>query len=516
MHRYFESRLQRALAWYALVPALIMVLLGALLMLASWRYAVTQVNHEARELAADVLTSISREFRERTKAEADFLGEVPDFSLWATDKRLRAAAFARLHHDTSHRGVDFFLLDTQGTVLLSSKDALPAELLPVGQDWGIWSRLSLRPWLPQQEFLPGKNGQDLVCGQAVSVKGKVAGYLIYVLPAAYLEQLAGDGRTGIILADKLDNARLVKAAGVLVAYRKVREEVVNAHEGLLATAQGVYYVTRQAIDFGGDTYQLQAVTAVSDLLVRYAIGAGAILLAVMLMVPLILRSIARESKLTVQAVDDLTVIAELRELESQFNPHFLFNTLENIKYMVRLDPGAATEMIMALSALLRYSITSGGQQVELREDIKYLESYMKIQQYRFGSRLAFSAAIEPAALGAVIPKLLFQPLLENAIKYGEDEEGKLRIDFRVQIKGQQLHVLVKDAGQGMEAEQLFQLQKLLGSSHNDTGHRGLFNVQRRLQLLYGTDYGLSLNCPLAGGTEISLCLPLAKKEQKHA
>ena len=249
---------------------------------------------------------------------------------------------------------------------------------------------------------------------------------------------------------------------------------------------------------------------------RYAIGAGAILLAVLFMVPLILRSIAQETKMTSQAIDDLTVIAELRELESQFNPHFLFNTLENIKFMVRLDPGAATEMIMALSTLLRYSITSSGQQVELQEDIRYLESYIKIQQYRFGSRLEFNANIEQAARSATIPKLLFQPLLENAIKYGEDEYGKLKINFQVQIADGQLHVLVKDAGKGMDEEKLKQLRKLLTSSENNTGHWGLFNVQRRLQLIYGTDYGLTLSRPQEGGMEIRLSIPLSKKEQKNA
>jgi len=516
MHRYFESRLQRTMAWYALVPVLIMALLGSLLMLGSWRYTVTQVNHEARVLAADVLSDVSQDFLQRSKAEAEFLGTVPDFNLWESDKALRAEAYARLHHDITHRGVEFYLLDTSGRVILGSKDTLPTDLQPLEHNWGIWSRFYEHPTVPQQEFLPKSEGQDLICGQAVCISGKVTGFLIYVLPAAYLQQLAGDGRTGIILSDKLDNARLVKAANGVVDYRKVHDEFAKDQNGLVSTSKGIYYITQQDIDFGGETYRLQAITKVSDLLMRYLIGAGAIILAILLMVPLILRSIARETKLTTQAVDDLTVIAELRELESQFNPHFLFNTLENIKFMVRLDPGAATEMIMALSSLLRYSITSGGHQVELKEDIKYLESYMTIQKYRFGSRLKFNADIELAARSAAIPKLLFQPLLENAIKYGEDENGNLQIDFRVQIREEQLQVLVKDGGRGIDEDKLAQLRNLLGSSENDTGHWGLYNVQRRLQLLYGTDYGLSLECPPDGGTEIRLSLPLAKKEQKDA
>lgn len=516
MHRYFESRLQRTLAWYALVPVLIMVFLGSLLMLDSWRYAVIRVNHEARELAADVLSNVSQEFLHRSEVEAEFLGTVPALSLWESDKALRAEAFARLYSDTSYRGVEFYLLDTQGSIILGSNDKLPLNLLPVEGDWGIWSRFAAQPDVPKHEFLLQPSGQDLVCGQAVCINGQVAGYLIYILPASYLQQLVGDGRSGIILSDKLDNARLVKAADEVVDHRKVLGDFAKKQNGLVSTNKGIYYVSQQDIDFGGESYRLQSISRVSDLLMRYAIGAGAILLAVLFMVPLILRSIAQETKMTSQAIDDLTVIAELRELESQFNPHFLFNTLENIKFMVRLDPRAATEMIMALSTLLRYSITSSGQQVELQEDIRYLESYIKIQQYRFGSRLEFNANIEQAARSATIPKLLFQPLLENAIKYGEDEYGKLKINFQVQIADGQLHVLVKDAGKGMGEEKLKQLRKLLTSSENDTGHWGLFNVQRRLQLIYGTDYGLTLSCPQEGGMEIRLSIPLSKKEQKNA
>jgi hypothetical protein len=107
MHRYFESRLQRTLAWYALVPVLIMVFLGSLLMLDNWRYAVIQVNHEARELAADVLSNISKEFLHRSEVEAEFLGTVPELSLWESDKALRSEAFARLYSDTSYREWSF-------------------------------------------------------------------------------------------------------------------------------------------------------------------------------------------------------------------------------------------------------------------------------------------------------------------------------------------------------------------------------------------------------------------------
>lgn len=514
MHQYFESRLHRALAWYALVPVLVMTLLGALLMLGSWEHYVVGANDAARGLAAEIFRDVASEFAVRAEDEGEFLGR-EDFSRLRQPGAKRSEAFTRLYHDTGHRAVDFYLVDRQGDLVLGSREVLPDYLLPVEEGWGIQSRLLREPKVTRQEFLPGEKGQDLVCGRAVGDGSEVKGFLFYVLPAPYLMQMAGDTRADIALVDGLDNVRLWQGPEALLDLRKLKKDFLQEERGLVTLEKDVYYVTGQKTDLAGAPYRVYAISRVSDLFTRYAIGVGALLLAVLLMIPLLLRSIARESRLTAQAVDDLTAIAQLKELESQFNPHFLFNTLENIKFMVRLDPGAATEMIMALSSLLRYSISSGGRQAELREDLKYLDSYMKIQKYRFGSRLNFTQKIDPRAMSLYIPKLIFQPLLENAIKYGEDEEGRLRIEFQVQVEDDAWQIVVKDWGKGMGLEQLAELRQLLQESDNNSGHRGLFNVQRRVQLLYGTDCGLAINCPMEGGTEIIMRLPLRHQGPKE-
>lgn len=515
MHRYFESRLQRALFLYAVVPLLIMAFIGSVLMFASWRHSVVGVNSEAREQAAEKLAAVSDDFAQHGAATAHFLAKARDLEAWQEGDK-QAAAFGRLYADAGHTGADFYVVDKEGEILLGSREKLPKDLLPVSRKWGIWHRLGQEPFTVCQEFLPAAMGQDLLCGRAIVIDGEAAGYLLYDIPASYLNGLAGDRGVPLILTDNFGNVRLEKSGEKFMENRKVQGEFVAADHELVHRGKEFFYVTSMAVPFGGEEYRLYAISPVTDLLVRYIIGAGAIVLAVLLMIPLLLRSIRRESKLTAQALDNLTTIAELRELESQFNPHFLFNTLENIKFMVRLDPGAATEMIMALSALLRYSIAGDGRQVTLQEDIKYLESYMKIQKYRFGSRLDFTAEIDPAAQQVTLPKLLFQPLLENAIKYGEDENGNLRIEFRIERQEDVLNVLVRDAGGGMPKEKLRELQKLLKSIENNSSHKGLFNVQRRLQLLYGEDCVLKIDCPAVGGTEIRLCLPLLKKEPKDA
>ncbi len=515
MHRYFESRLQRALAMYALVPLFVLTLLGTILLVASWRYSVVGVNDEIREQAAERLATVSDDFSRNAAASALFLGKGRDLSQWE-ERDKRAEAFGRLYGDIGHTGADFYVLDEDGEVLLGSHKELPESIPAVDDDWGIWQRLHKEPYQVCLEFLPVAMGQDLLCGRAIVMDGEAVGYLLYDVPAAYLNSLAEAKGVALILADHFGNARLEKYGEKVLDGRKIQADFAEADHEIIHEGKDFFYVTRTAIPFGGEEYQLYAVSPVTDLLVRYIIAAGAVLLAVLLMIPLILRSVRRESRLTVQALDNLTTIAELRELESQFNPHFLFNTLENIKFMVRLDPGAATEMIMALSALLRYSIAGDGRQVALQEDLKYLESYMKIQKYRFGSRLDFKADVDKAARQVPVPKLMFQPLLENAIKYGENAEGNLRIMFQVKRQDNTLQILVKDAGGGIEKDRLAQLNELLKSSENNSSHKGLFNVQRRLQLLYGENCGLSINCPAEGGTEIRLHLPILKKESRDA
>ena len=487
MHRYFESRLQRALAMYALVPLFVLTLIGTLLMLASWRYSVVGVNDEVREQAAEKLAAVGDDFSRNAADSAQFLAAARDLTEWE-DGDKRAEAFARLYGDVGHTGADFYVVDKTGEIILGSRRKLPADLTGVEEDWGIWQRLRREPFAVCEEFLSMEAGQDLLCGRAIVVDGEAVGYLLYDVPGSYLSSLTGDGKVALLFTDSLATVRLSQGGEKMLANRKVLADFAEADHELIHHGKDFYYVASTAVPFGGTEYRLYAISPVTDLLVRYIIGGVAI----------------------------LTTIAELRELESQFNPHFLFNTLENIKFMVRLDPAAATEMIMALSALLRYSIAGDGRQVALQEDVKYLHSYMKIQQYRFGSRLDFTADIDESALGRQVPKLLFQPLLENAIKYGEDEYGKLKILFQAKIREGCLNVLVKDEGRGIAAEKLQELQNLLASSANHSSHRGLFNVQRRLQLLYGESCGLQIGCPLDGGTEIRLSIPLQKKEQKDA
>lgn len=203
-----------------------------------------------------------------------------------------------------------------------------------------------------------------------------------------------------------------------------------------------------------------------------------------------------------------TAVAQIRQMESQFNPHFLFNTLENIRFMVRLDPGAADAAMVQLAQLMRYSIKQEGMTVSLKEDLRYIESYMSILKMRFGSRLSYETRIPDELMRRRIPKLIVQPILENAVKYGMEKKRELKIEIEARCIGERLEISVRDNGPGIAPEVMETLTRYM--ENPDMERRtsfGLMNVHDRLRLMYGERYGICIQTQQGRTTEVVLSLP---------
>ena len=569
MPHQFQEEVRQAMLKYALTPVVILAVLGTLLIAFSWDRYVTERNEESRQLAADVLTGIFWDYEERTRDVSAMLAS-PSLDWDSLRGRIstRAALYADLYHEVNitQNQTTFYLLDTKRQLILGSRSELPEHLRPLSEEWGLLRRLREKPGEVMMEFStrPDREIQDLFVGCAIARQGEVRGYFLFVVPGEYLRQRIVSPYQGFVLEDGFGNAVLETGGSYSDHMKKLAGAFHEAAGRLVSYRDEEYYVTHQRV--AGD-YRLYAILPVTNLLSRYVIGACMLVVIVLIMLPIIQFTVRRESRRRGQAVDELveafsavkqgdldrqirvqpsselavvaasynhmtqslrtlmkqneaearaSVISEVKQLESQFNPHFLFNTLENIKFMVRMEPESAVQMIMSLSELLRYSINNMVRRVTLAQDLAYTHSYMKIQQYRFGSRLTYEEIIDPRVTGCQIPKLLIQPVLENAIKYGESADGTIMLQVRAEQQGECLLVTIRDAGLGLPSGKLAYLQQLLAGTENETIHTGLYNVHRRIQLMYGSDYGLTADCPLDGGTRIRLRLPFQEKGETDA
>lgn len=208
-----------------------------------------------------------------------------------------------------------------------------------------------------------------------------------------------------------------------------------------------------------------------------------------------------------QRLSDMNRNAEIKQLQAQFNPHLIFNTLENIKYVIYIKPEKAEKMISLLARLLRYSIKNGDDMVILKHDIEYIKAYLELQKERYDSRLSYSIEIEDAIMDIHIPKLILQPLVENCINHGYRNKDTLDIRLAGTFEGSSVKLTVSDNGDGMTPERLSYIWKKLESQDADTDNIGLLNSHKRLQLIYGPEYGLMVESIPGTGTQVTAVIP---------
>lgn len=201
---------------------------------------------------------------------------------------------------------------------------------------------------------------------------------------------------------------------------------------------------------------------------------------------------------------------EMQNLQAQINPHFIYNTLDNIRYLIPADPRRAQQLIGRFIGILRYSINNTKHNVTVEEDLKYLQDYLVIQSTRFGANFSYKMEIADDCREFIIPKLLLQPLLENSIKYGFQKKPAIHIEVRGWCGEDAIYFSVKDNGGGVDAQTLAQLREILQSEETNIEHNGLQNINRRIRLGYGGDSGLTIDS--AEGQGFSVLLKLRRGE----
>lgn len=195
----------------------------------------------------------------------------------------------------------------------------------------------------------------------------------------------------------------------------------------------------------------------------------------------------------------LLIEARLDALASQINPHFLFNTLNSISTLIRLNPEQARTMVMRLSRIMRGRLRAQEHFAPLRDELAFIDDYLSIELVRFGDKLRVIRHIDPATLDMLVPSMLLQPLIENSIKHGIS--GKIEggaVTIRTAQANGRLSIEVEDDGIGIPEAELATIF---------TRGIGVTNVKERLKVLYNQDYRMLIDSQPGRGTRIQIELP---------
>lgn len=211
--------------------------------------------------------------------------------------------------------------------------------------------------------------------------------------------------------------------------------------------------------------------------------------------------------------------AELNALQAQINPHFLFNTIEGIRMRAAENSDyEVSEMLMQLGRLFHWMIQLDKRIVYLEDEIEYNESYLALQRLRYSDSFEAQIEVEDEALYLGIPKFTLQPIIENALHHGLQENGIAGlIHVRIYVDSPNLILTVSDNGRGIPEQTLRQLQQHITGKKNDPHFGiGVKNVHSRIQMLFGAEYGVHIISQLNAGTTITITLPAMDKKEMAA
>lgn len=401
------------------------------------------------------------------------------------------------------------------------------------------------------EQLP--NSQYLL-GQALTQEGEVTGYLLFFLTdlGSFIHTRAADR---VVVVDRFNNIIYTSHPSLSNSMGKLAIQNQN-HKTIIHQADSTYYLVVN--DIQKEDMKVLTMTSIDKFKQSLIIGLVILLGTGILILCLIYLVVPKLIKRNLQAFDSLLTAVtqykqgnmdyrvknktfdefqtiydelehmmaqiqllmkhneeiaehkrrmEIKHLEHQFNPHFVFNVLEMLRYEMLLDPQKASNTVVLFANLMRYYIHYGSGEVLLQTDINYMEDYLRLQKMRFNTRLDYEIDVDPVLLKHKVPKLLLQPIIENSIKHGLEQTKHLLIKISIIRMGPRIIITVWDNGQGIPTDRLEYIKKILHDQDAMPEHIGLYNSHRMIQLLFGSAYGLSIESEYGAGTKVVAQIP---------
>lgn len=558
--KYFRDELQRMFISYAIVPAVIFTLLCGLFFMAVLLHGRKSSNVENNNYVAEKLEHMLEQYEEGVKR----LAQDPEMFEEPLDTREKSRIFQEFYSINNRLGIngDLFVMDRDRNMLLSNRLDRPDYLETAGGiSWGIFRYMDTWPGQTSVRLVDGwKSEQSAIAlGCGVVKEGQIVGYVVCSIPGSEMQPILDRLDTQTIIANSFGWVYAGSSYHFINSSNQALEVLRQAGHYLSYEKQ-VYLVSSRQVC--RRLFTVYSVSDIQNIVISLSLSSALVITALALMTfwmlfnsrkmtekktedfykildvmenartgdlerPIRIDS-GNEFRIIADAYNEtmgslklqmennrkmaeLVVMAQNRQLESQFNPHFLYNTLENIRYMCKLEPATAERMVFSLSNLLRYSLDQNKDVVTLKEDLGHLENYLTILKRRFGSRLEYRADIADEALLCRIPKLVLQPMIENAVKYGFGNQLNLRIELKAYIHEEKLVMICRDDGVGIPQEVLSELNAMLEQKENPGRHSGLYNIHRRIDILYGRPYGVEIRSTEGHGTTLVVNLPVKRK-----
>lgn len=561
--KHLRDELIKTFLLYALIPTFLVMALSGALAVWYWNSNVVERNHRCLDIAAHSVESLL------TASQVKVLSVADEFNVdrLRIDSEYKVELYQKLYEvkNSIATASEFYVFDNNRQMMLGSHK-LDSEHFFATQSvsWGLLKRLQMTPDMPAYEFTSPIDNfsqtMDIIVGKAIVNEGKIDGYIIFLISGSTILSDIANPYVDIVVKNDFDYTPIC-TNNIFCDDMYKMKDIYRSANGYTNLATMQFYAAQRTIMNGKLTiYSFTSLSGMIDKLTFVGFVLVMILGVICLLVVMGIRQQAaaktrmidrlvegftavEDGNLTHRIVIDTdnelkligdsynhmldslqqliknneekareTVISEIKQLESQFNPHFLFNTLENIRYMIKLNPDSAARMILALSQLLRYSINNSSGYVTLKEDLRYLNSYLDIQKLRFGIKLNYAIEVDDKLYDCVVPKLFLQPVVENAVKYGFKNQESLFIDISLQYIGNQMIIKVYDNGCGIGDMELYRLNNSLKEERNLTNHSGLYNVNRRIKLICGDAYGLELVKNESAGITVYMVLPYQVNE----
>lgn len=558
--RLYRDELRQLLILHSISFIVVSIILVTVFIQVYSNRTIRVDNHMANEYASEFMTM---ELEAYEKAIVT-IGSDNVFMNYIISGENQSEVYRMLYDFINERRLKsiFYYVDISGkTVLTNNYIESPYN----GQEiflHGIFKQLSTRP--EEVIFLNNKVQIDLSkrtvysIGKSVQMDGKVVGYLVFDILESELNSIIFESNAEIlILTDQYNN--VITTTNSLVVDEIGKFNLARNTEDELSFNGKEYYYRQQKLNDGRlNLYTLSSLGFAQEILTKsmlFILMAFVIITIIAIKVAdysakaktesisNLIKAITKVQKGDLKAyvplgqTDEFKVIgeqfnemlveldglmlknselvdrnrlSEIKQLESQFNPHFIFNTLETLKYMIHIDIEKASEIIVNFGTILRYSIDYEKKNIPLDQDLDYLNSYLLLQKYRYNQRLTYHFDIQQEAKDCIIPKLIMQPIIENCINHGYRQKEHLNIEVKIEILDETLITTVTDNGDGISKQRLTQLREHLEDPNINDGHIGLNNVHRRIRLLYGDAYGLEISSIKTQCTQVVIKIPVIR------